>query len=382
MEIPSIWDRKTACEKSSDFIHLHEYGTMKVYFYHTQDLALVYRQWQEGRFPGHLLYGATHLERYGIDTVMHFYKPDYIHRVKLTFQTAWRVLTCRQKYDVLYATSFRGIELIVLLRALHLFRKPVVIWHHQPIVKSGSCLREFFARFFYRGIDHMFFFSDRLMQESLKSRKAKAGNMQMVHWGADLDFYDRLMNETGTERRRSGFISTGKERRDMPTLVKAFGRTDERLDIYISRNACGDDYSRIFGGLSVAPNIKVNFVNSLIPYELAQKVCRAQCVVICCKETNYTVGLTTLVEAFALGIPVICSRNLTFAMDIDACGVGITVPYYDSDAWEKAIKYIASHPEEAAEMGRRGRMLAENLFNLENCTREVAEKLKEICVLR
>lgn len=352
---------------------------MRVYFYHTQDLATVYEQWREHRFPGHLLYGATHLKRHGIDVVMHLYKPDYTKRLRLTWLTAWRILTCKQSYDVLYGTSFRGLELIIFLRALHLYRKPVVIWHHQPVTKSGNKLREMFARLFYRGIDHAFFFSDKLIEESLKSSKANADRMQAVHWGADLDFYDRVMKEAGTADKRSGFISTGKERRDMPTLVTAFGRTNEQLDIYVAHSACNDDYDKIFGGLTVRPNIKVHFLNGLIPHELAKKVCRAQCAVICCKETNYTVGLTTLVEAFALGIPVICSRNVTFAMDIDICGVGITVPYYDTDGWERAITYIANHPKEAAEMGRRGHELAEKLFNLENCTREVAEKLKEIC---
>ena len=65
----------------------------------------------------------------------------------------------------------------------------------------------------------------------------------------------------------------------------------------------------------------------------------------------YTVGLTTLVEAFALGIPVICSRNPNFEMDIDKEEIGITVAYDDVEGWINAIHRIADHPEEAQKMG-------------------------------
>lgn len=71
---------------------------------------------------------------------------------------------------------------------------------------------------------------------------------------------------------------------------------------------------------------------------------------LCCHLLHgfpYTVGLTTLVEAFALGIPVICSRNPNFEMDIDKEEIGITVAYDDVEGWINAIHRIADHPEEA-----------------------------------
>ena len=92
----------------------------------------------------------------------------------------------------------------------------------------------------------------------------------------------------------------------------------------------------------------------------------------------YTVGLTTLVEALALGIPVICSRNPNFEMDIDKEEIGITVAYNDVEGWINAIRRIAGHPEEAQKMGANARKLAEERFNLEIFSREIAESLLEI----
>lgn len=346
---------------------------MKVYFYHTQDLNRIYREWQDGRIPGHFLYGATHLPRHGIDVILHRHA-GHNNRWRMMLDTAWQILRCQEAYDAVYATSFRGLELIVLLRALGLFRKPVILWHHQAVTTAANPLREAFARLFYRGIDRMFFFSQRLVDVSLRSPKARPERMQVIHWGADLDFYDRLLDREAHPT-RTGFISTGKEHRDMPTLIQAFEQSGQPLDIYIARNEGGENYGEILGRQQIPSNVQVHFTRGFIPYELSRKVCRAQGIVICCKETDYTVGLTTLVEALALGIPVICSRNPHFAFDIDSEGVGISVPYYKVVGWTKAVNRLAAQPDEAREMGRRARLLAETTFNLERCAREVAEVL-------
>jgi len=348
---------------------------MKVYFYHTQDLNMIHRKWKEGLFPGHFLYGATHLPQEGIDVVLHRYKP-ISNRVKLMLYVTWRVLTCREHFDAIYATHTAGLELIVFLHALHLYTRPIIVWHHQPIVKSDNSFREMMAHVFYRGLDHMFFFSEKLLNDSLKSTKANEERMQVCPWGADLDTYDRLTKSMKIEE-HVGFVSTGKEKRDMPTLIRAFSATGQELNIYIAYNACGDNYVEILNDLRPSSNIHINFIRGFIPNELAKKVWSAKFVAICCQETNYTVGLTTLVEALAFGMPVISTRNKSFPFDIDKEGVGITVPYYDSVAWEKAIRFLVNNPEEAEKMGKKARELAEKTFNITQCTHVVAEAIKK-----
>lgn len=347
---------------------------MKVYFYHTQDLNMIHKKWKEGRFPGHFLYGATHLPNKGVDVVLHKYK-KFENRFKLMLYVTLRIFTCREHFDAIYATHTTGLELIVFLRALHLYPHPIIAWHHQPITKADNSFREMMAQIFYKGLDHLFFFSDKLVEVSLKSTKAKEERMEVCPWGADLEHYDQLMKEFPVEE-HEGFVSTGKEKRDMPTLIRAFGATGQELNIYIAYNACGDNYVEILNDLYPSANIHINFIRGLIPEELAQKVWKSKCVVICCQETNYTVGLTTLVEALALGLPVISTRNETFPFDIEKEGAGIVVPYYDSVAWEKAIRFIVNNPEEADKMGKKARELAERIYNLENCTKVVASAIK------
>lgn len=147
------------------------------------------------------------------------------------------------KYDVLYATSFRGIEPVIFLRALGLYRKPIVIWHHTAVVTNPKPWREQISRLFYKGIDQMFLFSRKLIQDSQKTRKAPSHKLKLIHWGPDLPFYDHLLAEM-PDRKPEGFISTGKENRDVDTLLQSFSATNEELDLYIAVSCGNINYKR------------------------------------------------------------------------------------------------------------------------------------------
>lgn len=357
---------------------------MKVYFYHTQDIQYCLSRMRDGEFPSHFLYGACRLPDEGIGVVYHRSPSRQMSRLRTAVYTAWRVLTCREHFDAVYATHYKGLELLVVLRALRLFRKPIVVWHHQPIITPRSRLREWGGRLFYRGLDRMIFFSQKLVDDSLKSRKADPGRMVVGHWGADLDFYDRI--KTGMDGQAAGdrpftFIATGKEQRDQPTLIAAFNATGLPLELYIGINpdpSVPNPNLDAVRNCRPASNIRVREICGLLPYEIALDVARASCVAICCKPTRYTAGLTTVVEALALGLPVICSRNPQIPVDFDSEGCGISVDYGDVEGWRRAAEYLASHPEEARQMGERGRRIAEKMFNDRQCAREIAQVLREV----
>ena len=279
---------------------------LTIYFYHTRLTRESYEEWKEYKFPGHILYGLPLLENYGIHSVMHKCK-YFSGRLKLMLYATKEILFCKEKYDVLYATSFRGIEPVIFLRALGLYRKPIVIWHHTAVVTNPKPWREQISRLFYKGIDQMFLFSRKLIQDSQKTRKAPSHKLKLIHWGPDLPFYDHLLAEM-PDRKPEGFISTGKENRDVDTLLQAFAATNEKLDLYIAVSCGNINYKKIIDPYALPDSIRIHYTDGVIPYELGKLVARKSCIVICCLDFPYTVGLTTLVEAFALGIPVICSQ--------------------------------------------------------------------------
>lgn len=351
---------------------------MKIFFHHPADVQFMFSRYGAGAFPGHLLYGATHFAEHGIEMVVRKHRHITNGALK-ALDGARQILLCRERYDAVFATFHSGMAVIVMLRALHLFRKPVYVWHHQPVIHSHKWWRELLGRLYYRGMDGIIFFSEKLKDDSLATGKVKPSQVHVCHWGADLDYYDRILGETLPPPIRHPaptFISTGKELRDMRTLVTAFNRTGEHLDIYTSRSSGGEDYVELFRSLEMRDNISVSITQGDVQDMLSRKVALASCVVICCKESNYTVGLTTLVEALALGKPIICSRNLNMPVDVEKEGCGIAVDYYDVDGWVDAIRRIAADPSKAAEMGRRGRRLAETCLNDRRCANDIASVLR------
>lgn len=351
---------------------------MRIYYYHTRPIQEALDEWENHLHPGHILYGLTHFGKHGITSILHRYR-RFPSRLKFSLYNFFEIMRCKEPYDLLYGTSFYGLELIIFCHALGLYRKPIAVWHHQAVVRNGNKLKNLISRFFYKGIDQMFFFSRALIDDSLRSGKVTAGQLHLIHWGADLDFYDYLKQHlpADNEGEEKTFISTGKENRDFATLLQAFAETGLPVDIFTTPTAGDKNYERLLKQYAPCTNIRVHFTDGIIPHKLAVEVCRSKVVVTCCLDYPYTVGLTTLVEAFALGLPVICSRNPKFGMDVEKEGAGIYVDYNDTEGWKQAIRYLYTHPQEARQMGANGRRLAEREFNLEHYSAELSEILTE-----
>ena len=96
---------------------------MKVYYYHMVPIKSYYEDWKAGKIPGHLLYGLTHLSQYGVECIYHTFPFNpYLHKWKLMFYNLRKILSCSQSYDAVYAVTHTGLELLIFMRALGLFR--------------------------------------------------------------------------------------------------------------------------------------------------------------------------------------------------------------------------------------------------------------------
>ena len=78
----------------------------------------------------------------------------------------------------------------------------------------------------------------------------------------------------------------------------------------------------------------------------------------------------SIVEAMALGKPVISSYNPYSPVDIEKEHIGFVVN--DEKSWIHAINYLHTHRKEAHEMGNRARLLAESKFNIKACARQLS----------
>lgn len=167
------------------------------------------------------------------------------------------ILKEKRKYDIIYAPYFEGLEGVIYLRGLRLFKKKIVIWQHAPIEKPQG--KNFIRRFFYRillnGIDKFIFFSETAQAESLASGILSKKRTAVLNWGADLDFFKKITEETsGKEYQDIRFISTGMDNRDFETLTEAFKGLPVRLDLYFTEKTLFEKYK------NAAQNISVYFL--------------------------------------------------------------------------------------------------------------------------
>lgn len=350
---------------------------MIIYFYHTRPVQEAYQEWKEGVHPGHILYGITEFENYDIKTIFHKGK-FFNNRFKFALNNAKQILFCKKEYDILYGTHSLGLEIIILLKILHLYNKPIVIWQHRKVHRSKNLLLNYFYKKFYEVIDSLFFFTKIHIDESIQSGNITADKCNVVKWGPDLKFYDKLKNDIIIDKNEQ-FISTGKENRDFQTLINAFSQNNTPLEIYLPEVNGDRHYVNELKNLNqLTENVKIKVVDGIIPHFLALRVASSFAVTVCCTDQNYTVGLTTLVEALALGIPVIITRNKYLSIDVEYNKCGLAVDANDVEGWINAVNLLCTNREAAKIMGENGRKLVENEYNLCFFSSQIVNTFRQI----
>ena len=85
---------------------------MKIYYYHTRPIQEALEEWKNHLHPGHILYGLTHFEKQGITPILHRYR-RFSSRLRFSLYNFFEIIRCKEPYDLLYGTSFYGLELVI-----------------------------------------------------------------------------------------------------------------------------------------------------------------------------------------------------------------------------------------------------------------------------
>lgn len=264
--------------------------------------------------------------------------------------------------------------LLAILKKIGFFKKRRVVGvSHTTIHLSNKWLFHIFDKWIYDIFDMVLFHSRKNMDESIQYGNVKPAQADFLYWGDDLDFVD---NHFLQKPFSNYFISTGRENRNYKTLIEAFANENYQLRIYTNRCVYENRYDYLDSMKDKYSNVQIEMVdksNSTTLY-LAEKTANCCCVVIPLiqEKINYCLGLTSVVEAMAYGKPIISSVNPYSPIDIEKERIGFVAR--DVEEWKNAIRYIGENVDEAREMGKRARKLAEEIYNMKHC----ANQLKEI----
>lgn len=242
----------------------------------------------------------------------------HIYEINNFIQSTISLLKCRQR--LVYMHIFEPMHYLPF--CIIKWFKPIdiiVLIHNHPYGRSKwnnvSTLRKRLTDLYLKGIKYAIFFSPKTMEETIASTSLKREQCKLIHWGEDLDYLHKYIDLSHYD---NYWISTGKENRDVETLSQL-------------ESIC-DQFTYVRGGLSL--------------YACQQKVAYSQgiVVIISAKGLSYCTGWTTIVEALAMGKPIICNYNSYWPINIEAEGCGV---YVNNNPQEIAstIKHLAENPD-------------------------------------
>jgi glycosyltransferase involved in cell wall biosynthesis len=209
----------------------------------------------------------------------------------------------------------------------------------------------------------------------------------LTPFGIDMDFWSPDAVPAPDAAEPALICTAGLEYRDYQTLLAAAPDVPARIVI-----AAGSRWSRHEDATRTAELPPNAAVTTLDYRELRLLYARARLVVVPLQETPNQAGITTILEAMAMGKPVIVTattgqRDVVRGRLCTAAGVtetilgdpgvfgvggplateetGLYVPTGDPAALARAVRYLLDQPELAARMGAAGRRLVTRHMSLE-----------------
>ena len=338
----------------------------------------VYQNWRNKINPSHYLMGKIELERsneFVVDILPHE-KYKWLNilgnflKIPLLDQQV-RVLLSMVRYDVLYFPyPLSNTKLIIFLKYIGVIRKPIVILAHQSFDKISQNKLSLRG---YRKIDYIAFFSKILMKKSIKYLSADplVANQRYfpVSWGPDRVFYESFLQK-GVSSVESNFaVCAGTIDRDFDMLIDAHSGLPWNLKIFCTPTNYPNENP-------LPDNVTVD--NSWIAYsDLLKEYSEAKFLIIPIKDSvknkGNTFGLTVLIDAIAMGKPVLMTYHPYIDLDIEAENIGMWVRDNTVEGWKIKLKEMFEMKDQYEVMSKNASSLYKTKFNAEIFASEMAE---------
>lgn len=157
------------------------------------------------------------------------------------------------------------------------------------------------------------------------------------------------------------FIGRLSREKGLPTLVQAWTRLKNRMPLKIIGD--GPEREMLEEQAKAGGNCPITFRGRCSHEETLHAVKRAKFVVL--PSECYENFPMSIVEAFACGTPVICSRLGGMAQLVDDHRTGLLFTPGNADDLAEKVEWAATHPVELAAMGREARCEFEQKYTAE-----------------
>jgi len=288
----------------------------------------------------------------------------------------------RHRYDVIVTDGEHiGIPLALLLKLARTKVPHVTIGHRLTAAKK----RPFFRWLKVQSHLSAVVLHSRYQYELAREQLGFTGEqLALVPYQVDPDFWRPM---AVPEERL--IVSAGLEFRDYPTLIRAVDGLDAKLIVAAASNWSKRRNTAL--GTHRPANVEVS---SFDYHGLRALLARAAVVAVPVDDVDFQAGITTVLEAMAMGKPVVVThsygqtdviedrrsvtrgatdrprpvsllRNVAEEEDVSIEPNGFYVPPHDPDALRRALVYLLDHPEDRARLGAAGRRAVEQLMTVD-----------------
>lgn len=259
---------------------------------------------------------------------------------------AWHCFRRRAEHDVVFTDGEQvGIPYAILTRLLgRRGAHHVMIVHILSVPKKATLMR--LTRIAGQ-IDRYLVYCSAQAEFVRDRLGVPADRVVMTPFMVDTEFF--RPDAVAAEPRRM-ICSAGLERRDYPTLMDAVDGLD--LEVVI---AAASPWSKQADSSQQRPLPSNVEVRRLSLFELRELYAASAFVVMPLVDVDFQAGITTILEAMAMGRAVVCTRTPGQTDTIVDGETGVYVPPGDPAALRAAIERLLADPAEAARLGANAR---------------------------
>lgn len=317
------------------------------------------------RLPRGYMFDDLFVKRYDESILDGLPQSRLDRRLPAWLRLAREVRRRQDEYDVVVSWSERVSLSLLAIDRLSPGGKPhipLLYWFSRPSVQLP-------IRLFGDGFQSIVTWTSVQRNFAIDHLHIPPEKIYLVRHYVDQLFWRNRTPEADTDM----ICSVGAEMRDYPTLLDALRGTDlrchiaadhVRVDRFGFARRLGTERFRKLAG----PNVTIG--RKPLP-ELRALYARSRFVVVPLQASDTDNGITVILEAMAMGKPVICSRTRGQVDVIQEGVTGLFVPVGDAKALRAAMLELWNNPGRAREMGRAARAYVEKHHALEKFCADV-----------
>ena len=272
-----------------------------------------------------------------------------------------------RRFDVVFSDGEHlGIPLGLAIRLRRLDIPHLMLGHHLTTARKRHLFNALSPK---RGISRILMHSRRQIEVAQQDLRLHEAQLAFVPYFADPDFWSpRPLDEEDL------IATAGREHRDYATLAAACSDLPVRVAV-----AAGSYHSPRAPWMPPA-TWPTNFerIELLDRVALRDLYARAKLVVVPVLNTDFQAGVTTLLEAMAMGRPVIVTATDGQRDIVEDGETGILVPPGDPQALKDAVRRLLHDRDERLRLGANARRAVQTRFSLNTYAAAVAGHLEEL----